>query len=297
MKWVCIEKYCITTTPRPPKSGERFQKQKRRPSGRRFCFIDPFGSILFKNYERCFETKLVISNMFTVALPPNTFFKEASALIFRLFFSSWSLFFLMYAQRAFTTSDRGIGPFPTTAARSALTVIGFMNAELTFFAAGFAAFGILIILITYASYHTIPPLGPLPAPFDSYLSREVLSAELLPNPKWQPRIMHHDVEEDAVTNNRHNERKKCDVHNLLSSLLYFIERTNPLLTTEIQDETPCEQHETNNTECPAIVAVKTIGERRRKSGGGQAERDENKRAQTTQGCSQHWQTGQFEKFF
>lgn len=53
----------------------------------------------------------------------------------------------MYAQSAFTTSDRGIGPLPTTDASSELTVIGFMNAELAFFAAGFAAFGILIILI------------------------------------------------------------------------------------------------------------------------------------------------------
>lgn len=53
----------------------------------------------------------------------------------------------MYAQSAFTTSDRGIGPLPTTEASSELMVIGFMNAELAFFAAGFAAFGIMIILI------------------------------------------------------------------------------------------------------------------------------------------------------
>jgi hypothetical protein len=46
-------------------------------------------------YFRCFETSLVISNMFTVDLPPNTTFSGASALIIRLFFGSCSLFFLM----------------------------------------------------------------------------------------------------------------------------------------------------------------------------------------------------------
>jgi hypothetical protein len=46
-------------------------------------------------YFRCFATSLVISNMFTVDLPPNTPFSTASALIIRLFFGSWSLFFLM----------------------------------------------------------------------------------------------------------------------------------------------------------------------------------------------------------
>ena len=46
-------------------------------------------------YFRCLLTSLVISNMFTIALPPKTGFSAASALIMRLFFGSWSLFFLM----------------------------------------------------------------------------------------------------------------------------------------------------------------------------------------------------------
>jgi len=37
---------------------------------------------------------------------------------------------LMYSQSFLTTSDRGIGPLPTTTARSSLIVIGFINAEL-----------------------------------------------------------------------------------------------------------------------------------------------------------------------
>ena len=46
-------------------------------------------------YFRCFATSLVISNMFTVDLPPKTPFSAVSALIIRLFFGSCSLFFLM----------------------------------------------------------------------------------------------------------------------------------------------------------------------------------------------------------
>jgi hypothetical protein len=38
----------------------------------------------------------------------------------------------MYAQSFFTTSDRGIGPFPTMTARSAEMFIGFINAEFDF---------------------------------------------------------------------------------------------------------------------------------------------------------------------
>jgi hypothetical protein len=46
-------------------------------------------------YFRCLLTSLVISNMLTVALPPNTGASAASALMTRLFFASCSLFFLM----------------------------------------------------------------------------------------------------------------------------------------------------------------------------------------------------------
>jgi hypothetical protein len=35
----------------------------------------------------------------------------------------------MYAQSFLTTSERGIGPAPTTSANAALTFIGFMNAD------------------------------------------------------------------------------------------------------------------------------------------------------------------------
>ena len=38
----------------------------------------------------------------------------------------------MYAQSFFTTSDRGIGPFPTTASKSAESFNGFMKAEFAF---------------------------------------------------------------------------------------------------------------------------------------------------------------------
>ena len=46
-------------------------------------------------YFKCFPTSLVISNMFTDALPPKTVFRAVSALIMRRFFLSWSPFFLM----------------------------------------------------------------------------------------------------------------------------------------------------------------------------------------------------------
>src|SRR4029077_9973292 len=46
-------------------------------------------------YFRCLFTSLVISNMLTEDLPPNTTLSGASALIIRLFFLSCSPFFLM----------------------------------------------------------------------------------------------------------------------------------------------------------------------------------------------------------
>src|SRR5579871_6820567 len=46
-------------------------------------------------YFTCLLTSLVISNMLTCALPPNTCFSASSDLIMRLFFLSWRPFFLM----------------------------------------------------------------------------------------------------------------------------------------------------------------------------------------------------------
>ena len=55
----------------------------------------PLGTGEALNYFRCLLTSLVISNMLTVDLPPNTAFSAASALIMRLFFWSCSPFFLI----------------------------------------------------------------------------------------------------------------------------------------------------------------------------------------------------------
>ena len=46
-------------------------------------------------YFRCFPTSLVISNILTADLPPNTVLRAASALIIRRFFLSCRSFFLM----------------------------------------------------------------------------------------------------------------------------------------------------------------------------------------------------------
>src|SRR4051812_7447886 len=72
------------------------------------------------SYLRCLLTSLVISNMLTVALPPNTAFNASSALIMRLFFLSCRPFFLMYAQSFLVTSVRGIAFDPTTSASLSL---------------------------------------------------------------------------------------------------------------------------------------------------------------------------------
>lgn len=53
--------------------------------------------------------------------------------------------------------------------------------------------------------------------------------------------MHHDVEKDAVADNRHNDRDERRVHDLLSALFCFIHRTDPLLSAEIQHKAPREQ--------------------------------------------------------
>src|SRR4029079_7554553 len=80
----------------------------------------------------CFETSLVISNMLTCALPPNTGFSVSSDLIIRLFFLSWRPFFLMYAHSFLVISVRGIGFEPTTSLNAALGCTGFMNAAFGF---------------------------------------------------------------------------------------------------------------------------------------------------------------------
>src|SRR6478735_2283436 len=102
----------------------------------RFCLA------LGKNHFKWFETSFVISNIDTCFLPPKTAFSLSSALIMRLFASSWSLAFLMYSQTFLVTSVRGNGAAPTIAAKVSDGVMGFMNAALglravlAFFAAG-----------------------------------------------------------------------------------------------------------------------------------------------------------------
>src|SRR3990167_5619555 len=102
--------------------------------------LSSLGQRLNLVYDRCFETSLVISNMSTTALPPKTFLRLASATMLRLALGSWRLFFLMYTHRALTTSERGIGPLPTTSASSELIFIGFINAETFFTAINFIYF-------------------------------------------------------------------------------------------------------------------------------------------------------------
>jgi hypothetical protein len=51
--------------------------------------------ILGRRYFRCLFTSLVISNMLTLLLPPNTPLSAGSALIMRRFFGSCRSFFLM----------------------------------------------------------------------------------------------------------------------------------------------------------------------------------------------------------
>src|SRR5450759_1041637 len=80
----------------------------------------PGRRVTFRSYLRCLLTSLVISNMSTVALPPNTALSASSALIMRLFFLSCRPFFLMYAHSFFVTSVRGIAFDPTTSASLSL---------------------------------------------------------------------------------------------------------------------------------------------------------------------------------
>src|SRR5216117_162678 len=83
-------------------------------------------------YLTCLLTSLVISNMLTCALPPNTALSASSDLIIRLFFESCSLFFLMYAHSFLVSSVRGSGFGPTTSDSTPSGVTGFMKAALGF---------------------------------------------------------------------------------------------------------------------------------------------------------------------
>src|SRR5262245_58744409 len=84
--------------------------------------------------------------MDTGFLRPNTAFSLSSVLIMLLLMASCSLFFLMYSQIFLVTSVRGMAFSPTTAARTPVGVIAFMNAAfglrfaaLFFFGAAFFA--------------------------------------------------------------------------------------------------------------------------------------------------------------
>src|SRR3954471_22863025 len=81
-------------------------------------------------YVRCWARCLFISNMVTRSLP-NTARSFSSATISRLFCGSWSLFVLMYSQTLLTTSGRGSGLEPTTAASSLDGCNGLIRAGLT----------------------------------------------------------------------------------------------------------------------------------------------------------------------
>src|SRR5581483_8092598 len=85
-----------------------------------------------RTYFTCLLTSFVISNMLTVALPPNTALSASSDLIMRLFFWSCSLFFLMYAHSFLVSSVRGSGFEPTTSDSTLSGWTGFMNAALGF---------------------------------------------------------------------------------------------------------------------------------------------------------------------
>src|SRR3546814_8975574 len=78
----------------------------------------------------CLLTSLVISNMLTLDLPPKTFFSLSSALIWRRFFWSCRLCFLIYAQRFLVIWPRGMALVPPISARVALGVLGFISAAL-----------------------------------------------------------------------------------------------------------------------------------------------------------------------
>src|SRR3546814_4597205 len=72
----------------------------------------------------CLLTSLVISNMLTLDLPPKTFFSLSSALIWRRFFWSCRLCFLMYTQRFLVIWPRGMALVPTISASVTLGLTG-----------------------------------------------------------------------------------------------------------------------------------------------------------------------------
>src|SRR5215212_11715291 len=70
--------------------------------------------------------------MLTLLLPPKTAWSLSSARISRLFSGFWRLLALMYSHTLLTTSVRGSGEEPTTAASSFDGCSGFIRAGLTF---------------------------------------------------------------------------------------------------------------------------------------------------------------------
>src|SRR4051794_29133891 len=95
----------------------------------------PACRILRRSQERCWAKYLFISNMLTLLLPPKMAWSFSSARISRLFSGFCRLLALMYSHTLLTTSVRGSGEEPTTAASSFEGCSGFIRAGFGFLVA------------------------------------------------------------------------------------------------------------------------------------------------------------------
>ena len=94
----------------------RCRRERPCPLPRWRCRRRALGPPCLSDYFTCLLTSLVISNIETCFLPPNTAMSAPSALIMRRFFLSCRPCFLMYTHSFLVSSVRGNGLEPTTSA-------------------------------------------------------------------------------------------------------------------------------------------------------------------------------------
>jgi len=96
--------------------------------------------------------KLVISNMLTIFLPPNTFSRGRIGVDIALICGVLEVMLLDVDHNPFTTSERGIGPLPTTAANSRADSHRLMNADVFFSMLDRLFFNNIEVLIVFKPY-------------------------------------------------------------------------------------------------------------------------------------------------
>lgn len=70
--------------------------------------------------------------------------------------------------------------------------------------------------------------------------------------------MYDHIEEDDVSDDSRDDDEERRIDDLLPALFHFINRADSLFSSKIENETPHEEYEAEETELPAIFTIECI---------------------------------------